>query len=132
MSDDRPLPPAPRGQTLDARLHLLDRQVLDIDGEPVSALDDIELAGIDFDTELDPAAPPTIGSLVAGPLFATRLFGGRVPSSRLHRIPWRTVAEIGIVIKLGVRADELDVTWPERWLSAHIIARIPGGRHDPH
>jgi hypothetical protein len=132
MTDELPEAPPARGQTLDARLHLFDRQVLDVEDQPVTALDDVELTGIDFDTALDPSTPPTIGSLISGPLLTTRLFGGRVPSSRLHRIPWRLVADIGIVITLGAKAAELEVTWPERWLGAHVIGRIPGGRHDPH
>jgi hypothetical protein len=131
MTDGLPTAPEANGQSLDARLHLFDRQVLDVDGQPVTALDDVELTGIEFDTDLDPSAPPVITSLISGPLLTTRLFGGRAPSSRLHRIPWRAVAEVGIVIRLGVRAAELDVTWPERWLGAHVIGRIPGGRHDP-
>ena len=44
--------PAVAGQTLDAQLHLLDRQVLDSDGVPVTTVDDLELgaprAGLNF------------------------------------------------------------------------------------
>jgi hypothetical protein len=45
MKSPRPLPPVPpvAGQTLDAQLHLLDRQVLDSDGVPVTTVDDLEL-----------------------------------------------------------------------------------------
>ena len=38
----RPVPPV-AGRTLDAQLHLLDRQVLDSDGVPVTTVDDLEL-----------------------------------------------------------------------------------------
>jgi len=47
------------------------------------------------------------------------------------RIPWRLVSEVGTTVRLGVTGDSLDATWAERWVSEHIIARIPGGRHDP-
>jgi hypothetical protein len=132
MSDDDLLPPPPvGGQILDAQLHLLDRQVLDVDKEPVAAVDDVELAGIQFGDDLDPDKPPVIGALVSGAVLATRLFGGRPPDSRLKRIPWKFVADAGTVIRLGIRADELDITWAERWLRTHVIGRIPGGQHDP-
>jgi hypothetical protein len=130
-ADDLLPPPAARGQVLDAQLHLLDRQVLDVELEPVAAVDDVELAGIQFGDVLDPDRPPVIAGLVSGAVLVTRLFGGRPPDSRLKRIPWKVVADVGTVIRLGARAEELDVTWAERWLRTHVIGRIPGGRHDP-
>lgn len=66
-----------------------------------------------------------------GPVLGTRVFGGRPPSSRLIRVPWKDVADVGIVISLGVRGGSLDADWVERWVRDKIIARIPGGRHDP-
>jgi hypothetical protein len=122
----------PQGQILDTQLHLLDRQVLDTNGEPVVVVDDIEIDGVEWDEPIDPqAAPPTIRALLSGPVLATRIFGGRPPSSRWHRIAWRHVSEVGVAIRLGVRGDELDVSWTERWVRDHIIRRIPGGEHDP-
>ena len=127
------LPPAPgvAGRVVDARLSLLDRQVLDIDGEPVTAVDDLELAGLQAGERLDERRPPTITALISGPILTTRLFGGRTPPSRLHRIAWSQVAEVDTVLKLRVKGDTLEVTWFERWLSRNVVGRIPGGRHDP-
>jgi hypothetical protein len=122
----------PAGRMLDAHLHVLDRQVLDRDGVPVTTVDDLELEGIEFDTSIAPgAARPVVTAILTGPQLATRIFGGRAPGSRLIRIPWRLVAEVGTTIRLGVAGDSLDATWVERWVSEHIIGRIPGGRHDP-
>lgn len=119
-------------RVFDAQLHLLDRQVLDADGVPVTAVDDLELSDVPFDTDLARGAPaPVIVSLLSGPVLGTRIFGGRPPASRWHRIPWSAIAELGIVVALNAKGDDLDVTWPERWVRDHIIARIPGGRHDP-
>lgn len=119
-------------RVFDAQLHLLDRQVLDADGVPVTAVDDLELSDVPFDADLARGAPaPVIVSLLSGPVLGTRIFGGRPPASRRHRIPWSTIAELGIVVSLNAKGDDLDVTWPERWVRDHIIARIPGGRHDP-
>lgn len=126
-----PVPPT-AGRTLDAQLHLMDRQVLDNDGVPVTTVDDLELSGPDPETELPPGTPaPVLTALLTGPVLGTRIFGGRPPSSRLIRIPWKDVADVGVAIKLGVSGENLDAGWVERWIRDKIIARIPGGRHDP-
>jgi hypothetical protein len=120
------------GQVLDAELHILDRQILDRDDVPVVTADDIELSDIPFDAPIEPGTPPPIiVSLLSGTALWTRMFGGRPPTSRLHRIPWKDVERIDVAISLGVPGEVLDVTWTERWARDHIIARIPGGRHDP-
>lgn len=130
----RRLAPAPpvAGRLLDAQLHLLDRQVLDNDGVPVTTVDDLELSGPALDLELAPGTPaPVLTALLTGPVLGTRIFGGRPPSSRLIRIPWKDVSDVGVVLKLGVSGEHLDAGWVERWIRDKIIARIPGGRHDP-
>jgi hypothetical protein len=131
--NDRPEPPERyEGQVLDAELHLLDRQVLDNDGVPVMTVDDLELTDVPIDVPIEADTPaPTIANLLAGTSLATRIFGGRPPASRLHRVPWTDVERIDIVVSLGVSADSLDISWVERWVRDHVIARIPGGRHDP-
>ena len=129
-----PLPPSPAvaGRILDAQLHLLDRQVLDHDGVPVTTVDDLEVSGPAQGAEIPPGTPaPVITALLTGAVLGTRIFGGRPPSSRLIRIPWRDVAEVGVVVRLGVGGERLDAGWVERWVRDKIIARIPGGRHDP-
>lgn len=138
MSRRRPdagdLEPAPRydGQVLDTELHLLDRQVLDSDEVPTTVVDDIETSDVPWGEPIPEGTPaPVITALLSGPVLGTRIFGGRPPKSRLHEIAWQHVADIGTVLRLGVRGEELDVTWTERWMRDHIIARIPGGRHDP-
>ena len=127
------LPPDehPPGLVLDARLHLLDRQVLDIDGVPVCTVDDLEVHGVDGSDLPDGTQTAVVTSLLSGAVLATRIFGGRPPSSRWHRIRWTHVADVGITVALGVRGDTLDVTWTERWVRDHVIGRLPGGRHDP-
>lgn len=134
MKTNAPLPRPPRtaGQTLDAQLHLLDRQVLDTDDVPVTTADDIELSGPEPEQPIPDGTPaPVITALLTGPVLGTRIFGGRPPSSRLIRIPWKDVASVGVVISLGVRGASLDADWVERWVRDKIIARIPGGSHDP-
>ena len=50
--DDPPVKPH-RGHLLDARLHLLDRQLLDAEGDPVGIVDDLELDGVEPDRAID-------------------------------------------------------------------------------
>ena len=129
-----PLPKVPHvaGRILDAQLHLMDRQVLDHDGVPVTTVDDLEVSGPALDVEIERGtAPPVITALLTGSVLGTRIFGGRPPSSRLIRIPWKDVADVGVVVRLGVKGGSLDASWVERWVRDKIIARIPGGRHDP-
>ena len=122
----------PAGQVLDAHLHVLDRQVLDRDAVPVTTVDDLELDGIELGARIEPGSPPpTVSAILTGPQLAMRLFGGHAPPSRRVSIPWRLVIDVGTVIRLGVSGDGLDASWVERWISRHLIGRIPGGRHDP-
>ena len=117
---------------LDAHLHLLDRQVLDVHGVPVAVVDDLELSEIPAGQEIPPdTPPPVITALLSGPTLATRIFGGRPPESRMLRTPWVAIREIGVVIKLSVGRDTQDLFWTERWVRDHVIGRIPGGRHVP-
>ena len=117
---------------LDAQLHLLDRQVLDVNGVPMAVVDDLELSGVPAGEEIPiDTPPPVITALLSGPVLATRIFGGRPPDSRMERTPWAAVEEVGVVIKLAVRQETSDLTWTERWVRDHIIGRIPGGRHIP-
>ena len=115
---------------IDARLHLLDRQLLDDDDNPVGIVDDLELDGIELDTDLDPSAPaPQVTALLSGHVLATRIFGGAPPRSRFQEIPWDLVASAGVTVKLKPTDMSFDVQWAERWLRDHIITHIPGGRH---
>ena len=123
-------PPRVAGRIIDAELDLLDRQVLDRDAVQTTTVDDLELSTVNA-AHPDPAAPPDLVSILSGPVFGTRIFGGRPPESRLTRIAWSHVSRLGTVVELDVPADSLDATWVERWFRDHVVARIPGGRHDP-
>ena len=75
-----PDPEALAGRLLDARLHLLDRQVIDVHGVPVTAVDDLELSDVVLDEDLPPDTPaPVIMAMLSGPVLGTRIFGGRPP-----------------------------------------------------
>lgn len=121
-----------RRQLIDARLHLMDRQILDSHDVPVTVVDDVALADRpDGQPWTGDDPPPVITDLLSGPVKGTRIFGGRPPASRLERIPWRNVRRLGVAVRLRVPREVLTVGWGERWVAAHIIGRIPGARHDP-
>lgn len=138
MSRDASTPTGVR--VVDARLHLMSRQVLDVDGEPVTTVDDLELVatdGADGSARDDgprdavPGEPAEVGAILTGPVLVTRLLGGRPPASRWERVRWADVGHVGTALELTVRADSLDLHWTEDWLREHVVGRVPGGRHDP-
>lgn len=131
MSTSEPIRREPPVELLlDAHLHLLDRQVLDRDGAPACVVDDLELGEVqrNSDGNLD---PPEVTGLLSSPALVRRLFGGRPPQARMHRVDWSHVTRVGNTVDLDCEGEALDCTWLERWVRDRIIARIPGGRHDP-
>jgi hypothetical protein len=128
--DELAEPPRVAGRVIDAELDLLDHQVFDRDAVQTTTVDDLELSPVDA-AHPDPQNPPELTSILTGPVLSTRVFGGRPPESRWARIAWEHVSGLGTVVELSVPADALDATWVERWFRDHIVARIPGGRHDP-
>ncbi|MBA8989368.1 hypothetical protein FHW23_000600 [Curtobacterium pusillum] len=135
MPKNRPALPvdrSARGRIVDAQLHLLDRQVLDANAEPLMVVDDIEIEGVTADGKRpSDDVPPTLTRLLAGATLGTRVFGGRPPRSRLDGVHWREVTDLGIVVSVSGEAEDRDLTWQERWLREHLVKRIPGGRHAP-
>lgn len=119
-------------RVIHASLDLLDRQIVDRDGELVGKVDDVELS--------DPnEGRLRVTALLLGPQAYGHRLGGRLGTwiaaagtrlagtSEPIRIPIDLVDEIAVSIKLNVhiaevgRAESLD-----RWLRDHLIGRIPG------
>ena len=108
---------------LDAELHLLDRQLVDVEGRLAGKVDDLEL------TER-PDGPPFVSAILSGPgVLGPRLgrwgrwLGGRA------RLPFALVHSIGTAVELVASIDELSTHDAERWTAAHMIGHIPGARH---
>ncbi|OBK73267.1 hypothetical protein [Mycobacterium sp. 1274761.0] len=119
-----------RGTLVDARLHLLDRQLFDANGDPVGIVDDLELSGVELGQDVAQGSEaPQVTALLSGRVVATRILGGGPPRSLLQEIPWKLVASVGVVVTLSETDTPFDMTWVERWLRDHIIRHIPGGRH---
>ncbi|KWX64268.1 hypothetical protein [Mycobacterium sp. NAZ190054] len=118
-----------RGRLLDARLHLLDRQLVDENGDPVGIVDDLELDGVTLGVDIGPGAPPpTVSGILTGHVLLTRIFGGRPPVAQLQSIAWRAVTDVGAVVRIDRDDTAFDTPWVERWLRERLIGRIPGGR----
>ena len=133
MSGPRyPAPPATAGgRLLDARLSLLDRQVLDVEGDPVSVVDDLQLSELGERVVARGTPPPKVLALAHGPIVLERIFGGRRPRAHFDRTDWAQVGRIDSAIHLAVPAEAAAVGWLEGWLRDNVIARIPGGRDVP-
>ena len=129
-SDNRFLDaPGTPARLLDARLHLLDRQLLDESGEPVGIVDDLDLDGVEAGVDITRGTPaPRVSGVLTGQVLATRIFGGQPPRSKLQPLPWELVAKVGTVVQLRLTDQSIDGLWLEHWLRDHVIGRIPGGR----
>lgn len=111
---------------------LLDRQILDVAGEFVGKVDDVE-----FTVGAD--GVPHLTALLVGPEALGRRMGGwvgRFVANAAHRlrpdplrIPFDLVAgdpRDGCVVTLSVRRELLAEPALEAWLRDHVVARIPG------
>ncbi len=124
------------GRVIDRHLHLLDRQVVDPDGRMVCKVDDLEL-------ELDERGRPYVTAILLGPRALGPRLGGRLGrwvaaiGERLaerdrpvSRIDFSLVTDIGSAIAVSRPRGRLDVIPLEDWVEEHVIARIPGSRHE--
>jgi sporulation protein YlmC with PRC-barrel domain len=115
---------------------LLDRQILDRDGQDVGKVDEVEF-------QLDGQGVPYLTALLVGPhALGGRLGGwlGRLVSgvaARLDedrpgpiRIPYDVVVGVDSAVHLNIRKELLPEPKLEAWLREHVIARMPGSGHD--
>ena len=116
---------------------LLDRQLVDREGEPMGRVDAVIL-------EPREGAPPRVVELQLGFVPLARRIGPRVAAwvERMHRrwsvrrsarysIPWSDVLEVHQRhIQVNVSAADTPAHDWERWLRRHLIERIPGSGKD--
>jgi hypothetical protein len=128
-------------RTLDAGLHLLDRQLVDCDGRLAGNVDDLELE------VPDDGGRPVVVAIVSGPGALAERMGGRIGRAwaSLHRrlrpelepgtgpdlIAFADVTKLSSRVELRVGVDELDSHASERWVRDNVIAKIPGAGHAP-
>ena len=118
------------GRRYDAALHLLDRQVVDVDGRLVGKVDDLEL-------QIDASGALKVTALLQGPGALGPRFGGRLGGwilavwKRLHkevvptprRIPMADVVAIDSAVHIGRTVEKSE---GELWVETYVVGRIPG------
>jgi sporulation protein YlmC with PRC-barrel domain len=116
---------------------LLDRQILDRDGQPVGKVDDVELT-------YDADGTARVTALLMGQQVLGDRIGGLLgrciagaarrlsdePGKPPERIPIDLVAKVNSAVNLTVRRDLLPGQPLETWLRDHLIGRIPGAGHE--
>ena len=111
---------------------LLDRQILDRDGQDVGKVDEVEF-------RLDEDGVPYLTALLVGPHALGPRLGGWLGrwvtgvAARLDRerpgpirIPYEHVDHVDSAVWLKIRRELLPEPQLEHWLREHVIARIPG------
>ncbi|MBW3618839.1 MAG: PRC-barrel domain-containing protein [Actinobacteria bacterium] len=123
--------PAITDDPLHVSLRLLDRRVVDVDGEPVGRVDDLA-----FEQDADDA--PRLVSILMGPeALGARLGGvlGRVVAGagRLRpdaagppEVAVTDLEEVDTEVRLAAHRDDLPFPRSEAWVRDHVIGRIPG------
>jgi sporulation protein YlmC with PRC-barrel domain len=120
----------------DANDLLLDRLILDCDGQPVGMVDDVEL------TEPGDGGAPVVTAILCGPTALGPRIGGHLGTwwlaigRRLRplddpypvRIPFDDVVALDRRELTVRRSGEANGTWRLReWVYDKLISRIPGG-----
>ena len=108
---------------------LLDAEVVDGNHNPLGKVDGVVI-------ELRARGRPRVAALQIGaPVLARRLRGpmrrtvewfARKWHAETMTIPWRSVQEIGLDLKVHLDGEKPASRKWERWLGEHVIARIPG------
>ena len=121
-----------------AGLHLLDRQIVDADGRMAGNVDDVELSRDDVTGTVFVTALLSGPGALAGRFGFTRLgpwlrrvaeFVSPTATDPVH-IPVRYVADIGNHITISLDQADTGSALTERWVRDHVIAHIPGNRHE--
>lgn len=123
--------PAISDDVLYISLRLLDRRVVDADGEPLGRVDDLAF-------ERDGDRPPCLASILMGPeALGARLggvFGGVVSGAGRLRpdratapeVPVADLDTVDIQVRLDAHRHDLPFPRSEGWVRDHVIGRIPG------
>jgi hypothetical protein len=113
---------------------LLDAQLVDRNERMIGRVDGVVL-------ELRSGGPPRVAAMEVGPITLARRLHPRLArwlralairvlpvSVRSMRLPLTLCRDIGVDIELDVDAqDDRRLLRLERWLSRHIVERLPGG-----
>jgi len=112
---------------------VLDAQLVDRHEKRIGRVDDVVL-------ELRDGEPPRVATILIGGAIRARRIGRwmtwirrtfhaatRRDSDPVSEIPYALVRRVGDAVQLDVDGKSLESGYLERWLSDHIVCRIPGG-----
>jgi sporulation protein YlmC with PRC-barrel domain len=112
---------------------VLDNQIVDRHQHKMGKVDGIVV-------ELRDEQPPRLTYLETGMATLARRLHPRLhrwvialenrwgaKQSQPFRIPWSKVRDVGIDVEVDMDAEQTPAFAYERWLSEHVIHRIPGG-----
>lgn len=118
--------------TFELGLEILDRQLIDSEGEPCGKVDDIEM-------DYDGSGPPVVTAILTNPGALGPRVGvaGKMMRAvwrRLHPdrdpkpipIGWDLVAKIDFAVHLTVQREEAGLMRSEHWAYETILSKIPG------
>jgi sporulation protein YlmC with PRC-barrel domain len=126
------------GRRIDLALNLLDRQIVDREGEPAGKVDDLE-----FQWSEGGSGAPFVSAILLGPGALSQRLGGPLGRwiSSMHarlnndpepaRLPMGIVKKIAVKVELTLPASQLETWELQKWVRDNIIMKIPGAEHAP-
>jgi sporulation protein YlmC with PRC-barrel domain len=120
------------GQPRDLALHLLDRQIIDTDGNPVGNVDDVEIDDDGMVTALltgPQALAPRIRGHLGRWLLVLSAGISRRSTEQPARIGVDLVTDYGTAITVARSREDLGAHLNEDRMRDYVIGRIPGANH---
>ena len=125
------------GRRLYGALHLLDRQIVDVDGCLAGKVDDVELEP-SADGESFHVVAILSGAGALGPRLGGRLgrfvaaVHGRLADERIPaRVPFGVVSDLGNHVTVTLDREHLESNRLEAGARDHVVDHFPGARHAP-
>ncbi len=120
------------GRRIYGALHLLDRQIVDVDGCMAGKVDDVELeesaeSGTWHVTAVL-TGPGALGPRMGGRLgrFLAALHGRLAAEPTPARVPFGVVSQLGNHLDVTLSRDDLESNRLEAWTRRHVIDHLPG------
>jgi hypothetical protein len=120
------------GRRLYGALHLLDRQIVDVDGRMAGKVDDVELepseAGDSFHVVTILSGPGALGPRMGGRFgrFVAAVHRRLADEPRPARLSFGVVTDVGNHVTVGLSRDDLESNRAEEWTRVHLVDHVPG------
>ena len=120
------------GRRLYGALHLLDRQIVDVDGRLAGKVDDVELEpsedGDTFHVVAILSGPGALGPRMGGRFgrFVAAVHRRLAEEPRPARLSFGAVTEVDNHVTVGLKRDDLESNRAEEWTRVHLVDPIPG------